>query len=170
MASIALSTFVDASGVFDYDKLHNVSKIVTENLNRVIDINYYPTEKTRRSNMRHRPIGLGVSGLADVFMKMNIPFHSDEAKTINTQIFETLYHGALEKSCELSQKEGKYETFDGSPASEGILQFDMWNTQPSARYEWNYLKEHIQIFGLRNSLLMAPMPTASTSQILGVNL
>lgn len=169
LASIALSTFVDASGVFDYDKLHDVSKIVTENLNRVIDINYYPTEKTRRSNMRHRPIGLGVSGLADVFMKMNIPFHSDEAKTINAQIFETLYHGALEKSCELAQKEGKYETFDGSPASKGILQFDMWNTQPSTRYEWNYLKEHIQIFGLRNSLLMAPMPTASTSQILGVN-
>ena len=169
LASIALSTFVDASGVFDYVKLHEVSRIVTENLNRVIDVNYYPTEKTHRSNMRHRPIGLGVSGLADVFMKMNLPFHSEEAKIINSQIFETIYHGALEKSCELAQHEGKYETFDGSPASEGILQFDMWNTKPSDRYNWTALKEKIQIFGLRNSLLVAPMPTASTSQILGVN-
>lgn len=169
LASIALSTYVDASGAFNYEKLHEVSRIVTENLNRVIDINYYPTEKTRRSNMRHRPVGIGVSGLADVFMKMDLPFHSDEARKINTQIFETIYHGAIEKSCELAQSEGKYETFDGSPASEGILQFDMWNTKPSDRYDWQYIKEHIQIFGLRNSLLVAPMPTASTSQILGVN-
>ena len=169
LASIALSTFVDVSGVFDYDKLHEVSRIVTENLNRVIDINYYPIEKTQRSNMRHRPIGLGVSGLADVFMKMNLPFHSEEARIINSQIFETIYHGALEKSCELAQSEGKYETFDGSPASKGILQFDMWNTTPSNRYNWDKMKEKIKICGLRNSLLMAPMPTASTSQILGVN-
>ena len=169
LASIALSTFVDVSGVFDYDKLHEVSRIVTENLNRVIDINYYPIEKTQRSNMRHRPIGLGVSGLADVFMKMNLPFHSEEARIINSQIFETIYHGALEKSCELAQSEGKYETFDGSPASKGILQFDMWNTTPSNRYNWDEMKEKIKICGLRNSLLMAPMPTASTSQILGVN-
>lgn len=169
LASIALSTFVDVSGVFDYEKLHEVSRIVTENLNRVIDINYYPIEKTQRSNMRHRPIGLGVSGLADVFMKMNLPFHSEEARIINSQIFETIYHGALEKSCELAQSEGKYETFDGSPASKGILQFDMWNTTPSNRYNWDEMKEKIKICGLRNSLLMAPMPTASTSQILGVN-
>ena len=169
LASIALSTFVDVSGVFDYDKLHEVSRIVTENLNRVIDINYYPIEKTQRSNMRHRPIGLGVSGLADVFMKMNLPFHSEEARIINSQIFETIYHGALEKSCELAQSEGKYETFDGSPASKGILQFDMWNTTPSNRYNWDEMKEKIKTCGLRNSLLMAPMPTASTSQILGVN-
>jgi len=169
LASIALSTYVDASGAFNYEKLHEVSRIVTENLNRVIDINYYPTEKTRRSNMRHRPVGIGVSGLADVFMKMDLPFHSDEARKINTLIFETIYHGAIEKSCELAQSEGKYETFDGSPASEGILQFDMWNTKPSDRYDWQYIKEHIQVFGLRNSLLVAPMPTASTSQILGVN-
>ena len=126
LASIALPTFVDASGVFDYDKLHHVTKIVTENLNRVIDVNYYPTEKTRTSNMRHRPIGLGVSGLADVFLKMNMAFYCDEAKEINRNIFETIYHAALEKSCELAAIEGHYETFDGSPASNGVLQFDMW--------------------------------------------
>ena len=169
LASIALSTFVDGSGIFDYDKLHEISRIITENLNRVIDINYYPTEKARRSNMRHRPIGLGVSGLADVFMKLNLPFHSEESRRINSQIFETIYHGALEKSCEMAGDEGKYETFEGSPTSQGILQFDMWNTKPSNRYDWENLKEKIKKFGLRNSLLVAPMPTASTSQILGVN-
>jgi len=175
LASIALPSFVDNSSetiVFDYEKLHEITLVVTENLNRIIDINFYPTPKTERSNFRHRPIGIGVQGLADVFMMMNIPFHSEEAKQINRQIFETIYHGAIEKSCELARKEGPYETFDGSPASQGILQFDLWGVNPNEqeqRYDWDGLKEKIKMFGLRNSLLVAPMPTASTSQILGFN-
>jgi len=171
LASIALPMFVDAhSQKIDHAALHKVAKVVTRNLNKVIDINYYPTEKTRYSNMRHRPIGLGVQGLADVFLLMGLPFCSDEAKRHNREIFETIYHGALESSCELAQEEGAYETFDGSPASEGILQFDMWNVAPeSGRYDWVDLKTKIQRKGLRNSLLLAPMPTASTSQILGFN-
>jgi ribonucleoside-diphosphate reductase alpha subunit len=175
LASIALPSFVDNSSetiVFDYEKLHNITRVVTENLNSIIDINFYPTPKTERSNFRHRPIGIGVQGLADVFMMMNIPFHSEEAKQINRQIFETIYHGAIEKSCELARKEGPYETFDGSPASQGILQFDLWGVNPNEqeqRYDWDGLKEKIKMFGLRNSLLVAPMPTASTSQILGFN-
>ena len=169
LASIALSSFVN-DGKMDYNKLHYVTKIVTENLNRVIDVNYYPTEKTRISNFRHRPVGLGVSGLADVFLKMDVPFYSEEAKVINRNIFETIYHAALEKSCELSVVEGPYDTFEGSPASFGILQFDMWGVNPTHnRYDWNLLKSKIKNNGLRNSLLLAPMPTASTSQILGVN-
>jgi ribonucleoside-diphosphate reductase alpha chain len=143
---------------------------VTNNLNRVIDVNYYPTPKTQRSNFRHRPVGIGVQGLADVFMLMGIPFHSDEAKLTNKRIFETIYHAALEKSCELAQRDGPYETFAGSPASKGILQFDMWNVDPTNdRYDWTALKQQIMTHGIRNSLLMAPMPTASTSQILGYN-
>jgi ribonucleoside-diphosphate reductase alpha subunit len=175
LASIALPSFVDKSNetiIFNYEKLHEITLVVTENLNRIIDINFYPTPKTERSNFRHRPIGIGVQGLADVFMMMNIPFHSEEAKQINRQIFETIYHGALEKSCELARKEGPYETFDGSPASQGILQFDLWGVNPNEqeqRYDWDGLKEKIKMFGLRNSLLVAPMPTASTSQILGFN-
>ena len=170
LASIALPTFVDQSTKkFDYDKLHEVTKVVTNNLNRVIDINYYPTEKTKRSNMRHRPIGIGVQGLADTFILMDIPFHSDEAKEVNKLIFETIYHAALERSNELSIKENNYETFWGSPASRGILQFDMWGVEPSNRYDWASLKGSIVKHGLRNSLLVAPMPTASTSQILGFN-
>jgi len=170
LASIALPMFVDANGTMDYNKLHEVAKVVAGNLNRVIDVNYYPTPKTRLSNMRHRPVGIGVQGLADVFMLMNIPFHSEEAKKINRDIFETIYHAALERSCELAIEEGPYETFDGSPASQGLLQFDMWNVEPgNERYNWDELKERIKIHGLRNSLLLAPMPTASTSQILGFN-
>jgi len=170
LASIALPMFVDASGAMDYNKLHEVAKVVAGNLNRIIDVNYYPTPKTRLSNMRHRPIGIGVQGLADVFMLMNIPFHSEEAKKINRDIFETIYHAALERSCELAIEEGPYETFAGSPASQGLLQFDMWNVEPgNERYSWNELKECIKTYGLRNSLLLAPMPTASTSQILGFN-
>jgi len=170
LASIALPMFVDATGAMDYNKLHEVAKVVAGNLNRIIDVNYYPTPKTRVSNMRHRPIGIGVQGLADVFMLMNIPFHSEEAKKINRDIFETIYHAALERSCELAIEEGPYETFTGSPASQGLLQFDMWNVEPgNERYNWNELKECIKIHGLRNSLLLAPMPTASTSQILGFN-
>lgn len=171
LASIALPLFVDTcTKTVDHAKLHEVAKVVTRNLNNVIDINYYPTEKTRRSNMRHRPIGLGVQGLADVFLLLGLPFCSEEAKRHNRDIFETIYHGALEASCELAQQEGAYETFVGSPASKGELQFDMWNVTPdSGRYDWNNLKSRIQANGLRNSLLLAPMPTASTSQILGYN-
>ena len=174
LASIGLPTFVvtdpsNGTHSFDFEKLHSVAKVVTANLNRIIDVNYYPTEKTHRSNMRHRPIGIGVQGLADVFFKMNIPFQSEDAKQLNFEIFETIYHGAVERSCELAVLEGKYETFDGSPASQGLLQFDLWGMDPSlrsSRYDWNALKEKVQKDGLRNALLMAPMPTASTSQYL----
>ena len=170
LASIGLPTFVDANGVVDYAELHKVTKVVVNNLNRVIDVNYYPTPKTQQSNSRHRPVGIGVQGLADVFMLMNVPFHSDAAKLVNKHIFETIYHAALEKSCELAQRDGPYETFAGSPASKGILQFDMWNVDPTNdRYDWTALKQLIITHGIRNSLLLAPMPTASTSQILGFN-
>jgi ribonucleoside-diphosphate reductase alpha chain len=172
LASIGLPTYVDKSSsppTFDFDKLHDVVKVVTLNLNRIIDVNFYPTPKTELSNLRHRPIGIGVQGLADVFMMMNYSFTSEEAKQLNKDIFETIYHAALERSCELSAADGPYETFMGSPASEGTLQFDMWGVSPSDRYDWDYLKERILDHGLRNSLLLAPMPTASTSQILGYN-
>lgn len=170
LASIALPSFVSTSSMYDFAKLHEVAKVVTRNLNRVIDINFYPTEKTRRSNMRHRPIGIGVQGLADAFIMMGYAFNSPEAKQLNRDIFETIYHGALEASCELAQTNGPYETFAGSPTSKGQLQFDMWGVTPSARYtDWDDLKLRICIYGLRNSLLVAPMPTASTSQILGFN-
>ena len=175
LASIALPTFIDNNNmppIFDYDKLHEITKVVTYNLNRIIDINFYPTPKTERSNLRHRPIGIGVQGLADVFMLLNVPFHSDEAKAINRKIFETIYHAALERSMEIAKIEGPYETFEGSPASKGLLQFDLWNINPcenETRYDWDDLKQKIINHGLRNSLLVAPMPTASTSQILGFN-
>ena len=215
LASIALPSFVnEETKQFNYDKLHEVTKVVTNNLNKVIDINFYPTEKTKLSNMRNRPIGIGVQGLADTFVLMDISFHSDEAKKINKLIFETMYHAALEKSneiaierykkitsksynsikiykdsylneyelssfkpdCHKSQEElisnyrvGSYSSFIGSPASQGILQFDMWNVTPSDRYNWSSLKDSIIKYGLRNSLLISPMPTASTSQILGFN-
>lgn len=198
LASIALPSFVnEETKQFDYEKLHQVTKVVTNNLNQIIDINFYPTEKTKRSNLLHRPIGIGVQGLADTFILMDVAFHSEEAKVINKQIFETIYHAALEKSYELSRERyfkfinnypcerieeevnlmnnnrpellGAYSSFAGSPASKGILQFNMWNVTPSDRYDWTTLKELIRTYGLRNSLLVAPMPTASTSQILGFN-
>lgn len=205
LASLGLPTFVNTeTKQFDYEKLHQITKVVTSNLNKIIDVNFYPTEKTMRSNMRHRPIGIGVQGLADVFVLMDIPFHSDAAKEINKLIFETIYHAALERSNEIakyrsesmtcSEKNnvaqrrkdtiinhyeenniksdycsGSYSSFKDSPASKGILQFDMWGVTPSDRYEWDSLKQSIQQYGLRNSLLVAPMPTASTSQILGFN-
>jgi len=179
LASLGLPSFVEklqtAEGVehtfFNYEKLYQVVKIVVKNLNNIIDINFYPTEKARRSNMRLRPIGIGVQGLADVFFTMNIPFHSQEAKKINKLIFETIYYASLEKSVELAIEDGKYECFDGSPASKGILQFDMWDgfVQTNERYDWDALKERIKINGLRNSLLVSLMPTATTSQILGFN-
>lgn len=168
LASIALSRYVK-NGEFDFQKLHDVTKVVTRNLNRIIDINYYPIPETSRSNLRHRPIGLGVQGLADVFLMLKMPFDGQEARKLNKEIFETLYHASLEASCELAEKQGAYETFEGSPASKGILQYDMWNVTPSARWNWSELKQRIKQHGLRNSLLLAPMPTASTSQILGNN-
>ena len=215
LASIALPAFVTSTedGVlsFDYNKLHEIAKVVTYNLNRVIDVNYYPTDKTKRSNMRHRPIGIGVQGLADVFMQMGLPFSADESKQINRDIFETIYHAALEQSCEIAEERyllleplaiyddfsdrlsiddqvklqnhinsyeepllntsyrGAYSSFKGSPASRGELQFDLWGVEPSDRYDWTALKSRIRERGIRNSLLLAPMPTASTSQILGYN-
>jgi len=157
-----------APRVFDFEKLHEVTRIVTENLNRVIDVNYYPTPKTRVSNMAHRPIGIGVQGLADTFLLLDLAFSSDEARILNRRIFETMYHAALTASCDLAEQHGAYSTFAGSPASQGILQYDMWGVEPEAgRYDWAALKARIVKHGLRNSLLLAPMPTASTSQILG---
>jgi ribonucleotide reductase alpha subunit len=207
LASIALPTFVnEKTHKFDYEKLHQVAKVVTTNLNKIIDINFYPTEKAKRSNLRHRPIGIGVQGLADTFILMDIPYHSEEAKVINKLIFETIYHAAIERSNEMaidrykvlidlyemgkykvdsekvksvlneyewrefSKTIGSYSTFDGSPASEGKFQFDLWDIEPDKnRYDWQKLKESVKTYGIRNSLLVALMPTASTSQILGFN-
>jgi len=234
LASISLTKFVKEDKTFDYDTLHRVTKVVTSNLNRIIDVNFYPTEKTRLSNLLHRPIGIGVQGLADAFALMDIPYHSDSAVKVNKLIFETIYHSALERSNEIAisrtegmktisesynsdfvfedsisrtcrvykinnsssneeeynrlekQKEllqlllptnpelniicpGAYSSFEGSPASKGIFQFDMWGVTPSNRYDWTALKSSVVKYGLRNSLLVAPMPTASTSQILGNN-
>ena len=187
LASIALPMFVnEETKEFDYNKLHEVSKVVCNNLNRVIDVNFYPTEKTQNSNFKHRPIGIGVQGLADTFILMDVAFTSDEAKEINKKIFETMYHGAMEKSYENSREiyensiaiselnkldfsMGAYSSFKDSPLSQGVFQFDMWNVTPSDRYDWNSLREKIMKYGVINSLLIAPMPTASTSQILGFN-
>ena len=168
LASIGLPTYIE-NAVFNYEKLHEVVKVIVKNLNNVIDVNFYPTDKTRLSNMRHRPVGIGVQGLADTFVLLDLAFHSDAAKEVNKKIFETIYHAALERSCELAVSDGAYETFPGSPASKGTLQFDMWSVAPSDRYDWTALKADIVRHGLRNSLLVAPMPTASTSQILGFN-
>jgi ribonucleotide reductase alpha subunit len=172
LASIALPKYVNKeTKTFDYDKLHEVTKTVTKNLNRVIDRNFYPVETARRSNMKHRPIGLGVQGLADVFILCGLPFDCEESRLMNAHIFETMYHAALEASSELAEVEGSYESFEGSPASQGILQPDMWEgeTKFSDRYNWDDMRERVKTKGLRNSLLMAPMPTASTAQILGNN-
>jgi len=171
LASIALSAFAKSdSEPYDFEGLYNVTKVATLNLNKVIDRNYYPVEEARRSNFRHRPIGLGVQGLADAFMIRRLPFESDAAKRLNEDIFETIYFAACEASCELAEREGAYETYAGSPASKGKLQFDLWGKTPkSGRWDWAGLKEKISKHGLRNSLLVAPMPTASTAQILGNN-
>lgn len=169
LASIALPAFVVDTDTYNYEALHRVSRVVCRNLNRIIDVNYYPVPEARKSNMRHRPIGIGVQGLADVFQKMKISFDSPKARELNSKIFETIYHGALEMSCELAAVEGPYETYPGSPVSQGILQHDMWNVTPSDLWDWASLKEAIIRQGVRNSLLLAPMPTASTSQILGYN-
>ena len=172
LASIALPKYVNKElKTFDFEKLHEVTKTVTKNLNRVIDRNFYPVETARRSNMKHRPIGLGVQGLADVFILCGLPFDCEDSRTLNAHIFETMYHAALEASSELAEVDGSYESFEGSPASQGILQPDMWEgvTKFSGRYDWDAMRERVKTKGLRNSLLMAPMPTASTAQILGNN-
>lgn len=170
LASLALPSYVDyGKGVYDFEKLHDVTKVVVRNLNKIIDVNYYPVQEARNSNMRHRPIGVGVQGLADAFLALRMPFESPEARQLNIQIFETIYHAALEASMELAKEQGTYSTYKGSPVSQGILQYDMWNVKPSDLWNWEALKEQIKQHGVRNSLLLAPMPTASTSQILGNN-
>ena len=201
LASICLPTYIE-NGIFNYEKLHEVVKVITKNLNKVIDKNFYPIEKGRVSNLKNRPIGIGVQGLADVFMILKKPFESKEASDINKDIFETIYHAAVESSMELSRKRfniinkilakesdedinnyvneyemknitskycGAYSTFEGSPISEGLFQFDLWDEKPSDRYNWEELRNNIKEFGIRNSLLLSPMPTASTSQIMGFN-
>ncbi len=168
LASLSLPRFVEGKN-FNFEKLVEVTKIVTRNLNKVIDGNYYPIPETKRSNERHRPIGLGVQGLADVFMMMGLPFESEMAKLLNINIFESIYFAAMTASCELAKKDGAYQTFKGSPLSQGKFQFDLWNVAPSERYDWAALRAEVMEHGVRNSLLLAPMPTASTSQILGNN-
>jgi ribonucleoside-diphosphate reductase alpha chain len=171
LASIALPKYVDVEKKeFNHAELHRVTKMITRNLNKVIDKNFYPTENGKRSNMRHRPIGIGVQGLADVFIMLRMTFGSEESRKLNIDIFETIYHASLESSCELAEMYGPYESFKGSPFSKGILQFDMWDRDPkfSGRYDWNAMRELVKK-GIMNSLLLAPMPTASTSQILGNN-
>lgn len=168
LASLALPRYVSENG-FDFQKLYEVTKIVTRNLNKVIDGNYYPVPETENSNFKHRPIGLGVQGLADVFILLRLPFESEDAKQLNIDIFETIYFAAMEASMELAKEQGAYESFKGSPLSEGKFQFDLWNVTASERWDWNKLRKEVMEFGVRNSLLLAPMPTASTSQILGNN-
>lgn len=172
LASISLPAFVESNNgkmQYNYDKLIQVVKIAIRNLNKIIDLNYYPVSETKISNMKHRPLGLGVQGLADVFFKMKIPYDSEKAREINRNIFETMYYAAVMASCELAKKEGPYSTFEGSPMSRGQFQFDLWNTKPSDRWDWNKLREEVKKYGVRNSLLIALMPTATTSQILSNN-
>ncbi|MBK9477415.1 MAG: ribonucleoside-diphosphate reductase subunit alpha [Bacteroidetes bacterium] len=168
LASIALPRFVDG-GKFDHQKLFDVTYVITKNLNKVIDRNYYPVPEARNSNMKHRPIGIGVQGLADAFILLRLAFDSPEAAKLNSEIFETIYYASMTASKDLAKLDGPYESYPGSPVSKGIFQYDMWNVTPSPRWEWDILKEEVQKYGVRNSLLLAPMPTASTSQILGNN-
>ncbi|MCB0543397.1 MAG: ribonucleoside-diphosphate reductase subunit alpha [Saprospiraceae bacterium] len=168
LASLALPKFVK-DGQFDFERLYEITRVVTSNLNKVIDINYYPIPEARNSNMRHRPIGLGVQGLADAFILMGLPFDSDGARQLNKDIFETIYFAAMTESCNQAEQHGPYESFQGSPLSKGVFQFDMWGVNPSGRWDWDGLRKRVQKVGVRNSLLLAPMPTASTSQILGNN-
>ena len=169
LASLALPKYVTEDGKFDHNKLFEVTYQATVNLNRIIDGNFYPVEEARKSNMRHRPIGLGVQGLADAFILMRYPFESEEARALNREIFETIYYAAMTASKDLAIAEGPYETYAGSPVSKGVFQFDMWGVTPTNRWEWDLLKEEVIKYGVRNSLLVAPMPTASTAQILGNN-
>lgn len=168
LASVALPKFV-RDGKFDHDKLFEVTYQITKNLNKIIDENYYPVPEARNSNMRHRPIGIGVQGLADAFILMRYPFESEEAKRLNKEIFETIYYASMTASKDLAKEDGPYESYEGSPVSKGVFQYDMWNVTPSNRWEWDVLKEEVKKYGVRNSLLLAPMPTASTAQILGNN-
>lgn len=168
LASIALPKFVK-NQTFNFDELYRIAKLVTRNLNKVIDVNYYPVIEAKRSNLRHRPIGIGVQGLADAFILMGFPFESSDAKQLNIDIFETIYYGAMEASMEIAKDLGPYETYAGSPVSKGIFQYDMWKVVPSKRWDWDELKAKVAQYGVRNSLLLAPMPTASTAQILGNN-
>jgi ribonucleoside-diphosphate reductase alpha chain len=171
LCSIALPRFVLEDGSFDFKKLYDITRVCTKNLNRIIDINYYPIPEAKLSNLKHRPIGIGIQGLADTFILMKIPFESDKARDLNIEIFETIYYASLVESNELAKQYGYYETFPGSPASKGLLQFDLWNIKPDSirtkRWNWESLKASIIEHGIRNSLLVAPMPTASTAQILG---
>jgi len=177
LASIALPKYIDypsrkqdkSKRAFNYQKLYDVTYQVAKNLNKVIDVNYYPIHEAKNSNMRHRPIGIGVQGMADLFALLGIAFTSDEAKQMNREIFETIYFASLTASKDLAKKEGKYETYEGSPISQGIFQFDMWGVTPTARWDWDGLKKEIMNHGVRNSLLLAPMPTPSTTQILCTN-
>jgi ribonucleoside-diphosphate reductase alpha chain len=169
LASLALPKYISEQGTFDHDKLFEVTYQATLNLNKIIDENYYPVEEAKNSNLRHRPIGLGVQGLADAFILLGLPFESEEARALNREIFETIYFASMTASKDLAIKEGPYSTFEGSPVSKGVFQFDMWGVTPSARWEWDLLKEEVKQHGVRNSLLLAPMPTASTAQILGNN-
>ena len=168
LGSIALNKFVK-NGEFDHKHLFDITRVLTRNLNKVIDINYYPVPQARNSNMRHRPIGIGVQGLADAFILMRFPFDSPEARKLNREIFETIYFAAMTESCEQAKEHGAYETFAGSPVSQGVFQFDMWDVTPTDRWDWANLRTEVKTHGIRNSLLVAPMPTASTSQILGNN-
>ena len=168
LASIALNRFVE-DGQFNHQKLFDVTYVITKNLNKIIDRNYYPVAEARHSNLRHRPIGIGVQGLADAFILMRFPFDSEEAATLNKEIHETIYYASMTASKDLAKVDGPYESYEGSPVSKGIFQFDMWGVTPSSRWEWDILKEEVKAHGVRNSLLLAPMPTASTSQILGNN-
>jgi ribonucleoside-diphosphate reductase alpha chain len=169
LASLALPKYINDDKSFDFEKLFNVTYQATLNLNKIIDGNFYPVEEARNSNMRHRPIGLGVQGLADAFILMGYPFESKEAKALNQEIFETLYFASMTASKDLAKEYGHYETYPGSPVSKGIFQYDMWDTKPTDRWEWKLLKDEVKKYGVRNSLLLAPMPTASTAQILGNN-
>ena len=169
LASLALPKYVTEDGDFDHDKLFEVTYQATLNLNRIIDENFYPVVEAKNSNLRHRPIGLGVQGLADAFIMMGLPFESEEARALNREVFETIYFASMSASKDLAKVEGPYETIKGSPVSKGIFQFDMWGVTPSSRWEWDVLKEEVKKHGVRNSLLLAPMPTASTAQILGNN-
>jgi len=169
LASLALPKYISEHGTFDHDKLFEVTYQATLNLNKIIDENYYPVEEAKNSNRRHRPIGLGVQGLADAYILLGLPFESEEARTLNREVFETIYFASMTASKDLAIKEGPYSTFEGSPVSKGVFQFDMWGVTPSARWEWDLLKEEVKQHGVRNSLLLAPMPTASTAQILGNN-
>jgi ribonucleoside-diphosphate reductase subunit M1 len=170
LASIAVNAFVDKEAhTFDFEGLKKVAKVATKNLNKIIEVNFYPVEEARNSNMRHRPIGIGIQGLADAYILMRLPFESEEACLLNKQIFETIYYGALEASCELAEVDGPYSTYEGSPVSQGKLQYDMWGVTPTNLHDWAAIKAKIAKHGIRNSLLLAPMPTASTAQILGNN-